>query len=241
EAPLGTAETFAGWRGEGPLAGRLKLGIPLRKGQQAQVQVDFATEGAHLRLSQPALELTELAGAFRFDSASGLSAPDIRARVFGREVRGKAIAEGAPGRIRTRIEAKGAVAWQDLSAWLALQQPLPLSGVLPYDLQLVLDGNDSQLRVQTDLKGLAVELPAPFGKPADEVRDFQWRMTLAGAERRYWLDYDQLASLSLAAPPGQLGEARGELRLGPGAASLPTAKGLRVRGSLQEVDWASWQ
>lgn len=241
DTPLGTAETFAGWQGEGPLSGRLKLDLPLRKGLPPEVLVDFATEGARLRLSNPQLELSQLQGAFRYNTASGLSAPDIRAQVLGHAVRGKALAEGVRGRARSRIEAQGQVPLDNLTAWLGVTQPLPLNGSLPYRLRLTLDGVDSQLRVDSSLKGLAVELPAPFGKSAAEERYTDWRMSLGGRERRYWLDYGDLASLSFAAPPGQLGEGRGELRLGDGLAALPSAKGLRVRGRLAELDWSAWQ
>lgn len=241
DTPLGTAETFAGWRGEGPLSGRLKLDLPLRKGLPPEVLVDFATQGARLNIASPQLELSQLQGAFRYNTASGLSAPDIRAQVLGHAVRGKALAEGARGRARSRIEAQGQVPLDNLTAWLGVSQPLPLSGTLPYRLRLTLDGDDSQLRVDSSLKGLAVELPAPFGKSAAEERYTDWRMSLGGRERRYWLDYGDLASLSFAAPPGQLGEGRGELRLGDGLAALPSAKGLRVRGRLAELDWSAWQ
>jgi uncharacterized protein (TIGR02099 family) len=241
DTPLDTAETFAGWQGEGPLAGRLKLDLPLRKGLSPEVVVDFATEGARLSMSNPQLELSQLQGAFRYDTASGLSAPDIRAQVLGHAVRGEAVAEGARGRARSRIEARGQVPLNKLTAWLGVTQPLPLSGSLPYRLHLTLDGADSQLRVDSTLKGLAIELPAPFGKPAAEERSTDWRMSLGGRERRYWLDYADLASLAFAAPPGALGEGRGELRLGDGLAVLPAAKGLRVRGRVTELDWSAWQ
>lgn len=241
DTPMGTAETFAGWRGEGPLRGSLKLDLPLQKGQAPDVLVDFATEGAQLRLSAPVLELSQLRGAFRYDTATGLSAPDIRAQVLGHAVRGKAIAEGADGRARSRIEANGQVPLSNLADWLGVTQPLPLAGTLPYRLRLTLDGIDSQLRVDSNLEGLAVELPAPFGKRADEARYADWRMSLGGNERRYWLEYADLASLSFAAPAGQPNEGRGELRLGDGLASLPAGKGVRIRGKVSELDWSAWQ
>ena len=241
EAPIGTAETFAGWQGQGPLSGKLKLDIPLSQGQKPQIQVDFATQGAQLKISTPELELSQLAGAFRFNSASGLSAPDIRAQVLGHAVRGRALAQGARGNARTRIEVNGRVALNRLSSWLGVTQPLPLSGELPYQLSLILDGGDSQLRVDSSLKGLAVNLPAPFAKAAADERSTSWRMTLQGPERRYWLEHGGLASLALAAPPGQFGNGRGELRLGGDPARLPSTAGLRVSGRLAAFDWSAWQ
>ncbi|UTW06754.1 YhdP family protein [Pseudomonas benzenivorans] len=241
DAPMGTAETFAGWRGEGSLNGHLRLDLPLQAGAPVAVVVDFATEDAELELANPQLQLSQLHGAFRYDTASGLSAPDIRAQALGHALRGKAVAEGSGGRPRSRIEARGQVPLNELAAWLGVATELPLNGVLPYRLGLNLDGPDSQLRVDSTLEGLSIDLPAPFGKQADVARDASWRMTLGGAERRYWFDYADLASLAFAAPPGVLNQGRGELRLGAGPALLPAAQGLRVRGRLSELDWAAWQ
>ncbi|MDH4557599.1 TIGR02099 family protein [Pseudomonas sp. BN417] len=240
EAPIGTGPIFAGWQGQGPLDGSLKLDVPLEKGHPPQVVVDLRTADAQLKIARPELTLTRLKGAFRYDTASGLSSQDIRGQVFGREVRARAQAEGRDGKARSRILANGSITLKDLTAWLGVTQPLPASGALPYSLNLSLDGKDSQLSIDSNLKGLAVDLPAPYGKTADESRDTSWRMTLDGEERRYWLVYDKLASLALAAPVGKLDEARGDLVLGGGAASLPGAKGLRVRGRVEELDTAPW-
>lgn len=241
EAPLGTAEIFAGWQGEGPLAGRLQLDIPLQKGLPPGVVVDFATEGASLKLANPDLQLSKVQGAFRFDSAAGLSAPDVRAEVFGRQVRGTIRAEGARGQARTLFDLRGQVQVDTLSQWLGGPQKLPASGLLPYRLRLTLDGDDSKLRVDSNLRGVAIDLPAPFGKTAQQERDSDWRMTLSGRERRYWANYGELASLSLAAPPGALADGRGEVVLGGGAAGLPPGQGLRVRGRLDELDLDAWK
>jgi uncharacterized protein YhdP len=77
--------------------------------------------------------------------------------------------------------------------------------------------------------------------PAETGRDTTFRMTLQGAERRYWVNYGELANFTFAAPPGNFAEGRGELFLGNGDAMLPAAKGLRVRGVLSQLDVGPWQ
>ncbi|MCY1516860.1 hypothetical protein D9M68_515180 [compost metagenome] len=240
DAPMGTGPIFTGWQGQGPLDGSLKLDIPLEKGHAPHVVVDLRTTEAQLKIARPELALTRLKGAFRYDTASGLSSRDIRGQAFGRDVRARAQAEGRDGNARTRIFANGSIALQDLTTWLGVSQPLPAAGVLPYNLELTLAGKDSQLRIDSSLEGLAIDLPAPFGKAETDTRDASWRMTLDGDERRYWLNYGGLASLVLAAPLGKLDDGRGELVLGGGAATLPDAKGLRVRGRVDELDTAPW-
>ncbi|MBV6826212.1 YhdP family protein [Pseudomonas sp. PD9R] len=241
EAPIGTAESFARWEGEGDLQGKLKLDIPLVKGEQPKILVDFKTAKARLKLPEPPLELTQLKGDFRFDSTKGLSGQNITARAFDKPVTAQIFADGREGKLNTRVTASGQVEVKKLTDWLSVTQPLPVSGVIPYQLQLTLNGADSQLAVSSNLKGVAVDLPAPFGMPADVGRDTTFRMTLQGPERRYWVNYGELANFTFAAPTGNFSEGRGELFLGNGNAVLPEAKGLRVRGVLSELDVGPWQ
>ncbi|AZF41016.1 putative exported protein [Pseudomonas sp. R1-43-08] len=241
EAPIGTASTFAGWKGEGNLQGSLDLDVPLAKGTEPKIVVDFKTDKARLQLAEPTLDLTQLKGDFRFDSAKGLSGQNISAQAFDRPITAQIFAEGTPGNINTRVIAKGQVTVKRLTDWLKISQPLPVSGDIPYQLQVILDGVDSQLMVNSNLKGVAVDLPAPFGMPASQGRDSTFRMTLQGAERRYWFDYGELANFTFAAPPDNFNEGRGELFLGDGDAVLPGAKGLRIRGVLSELDIDPWK
>ena len=241
EAPIGTAETFAGWEGEGDLQGKLKLDIPLAKGEQPKILVDFKTAKARLKLPEPPLELTQLKGDFRFDSSKGLSGQNISARAFDKPVTAQIFAEGREGKLNTRVTASGQVEVKKLTDWLNVTQPLPVSGLIPYQLQLTLDGADSQLMVNSNLRGVAIDLPAPFGVAADVGRDTTFRMTLQGPERRYWVNYGELANFTFAAPKDNFAGGRGELFLGSGNAMLPDTKGLRVRGVLSELDVGPWQ
>ncbi|CAM3015846.1 TIGR02099 family protein [Pseudomonas gessardii] len=241
EAPIGTASTFAGWKGEGDLQGSLDLDIPLAKGAEPKIVVDFKTDKARLQLAEPTLDLSQLKGEFRFDSAKGLSGQNISAQAFDRPITAQIAAGGKPGNLSTRVTAKGQVTVKRLTDWLKVGQPLPVSGDIPYQLQLDLDGADSQLRVSSNLKGVAVDLPAPFGMSASQGRDSVLRMTLQGAERRYWFDYGELANFTFAAPANNFAQGRGELFLGDGDALLPGGKGLRIRGVLSELDIDPWK
>lgn len=241
EAPIGTAATFAGWEGEGDLQGKVKLDIPLAKGEQPKIIVDFKTAKARLKLAEPVLELTQLKGDFRFDSTKGLSGQHISARAFDKPVTAQIFADGNASQLKTRVTASGQVEVKKLTDWLHVTQPVPVFGVIPYRLQLNLDGANSQLIVNSNLKGVTVDLPAPFGMTADAGRDTSFRMTLQGPDRRYWVNYGQLANFTFAAPNGNFSEGRGELFLGGGDAVLPGAKGLRVRGVLSELDVGPWK
>ena len=219
-APLEADYTFDGWNGEGALAGKLSLDIPLEGSTEPHVVVDVAANGASLSMPEPPLKLTQIVANLRFNSASGLSAPSIRARVLNQAVTGKIVAEGAHGKQRTRIEVASKVALKDLIDLLGISgQQLPVAGTIPYQLNLVLD-DKSRLQVDSSLQGLSVDLPAPFGKPADEVRATQFNMLLDDREPVYRAKYAELASLALALPNGKLQAARAELVLGGQSASV---------------------
>ncbi|MBP3935717.1 MAG: TIGR02099 family protein, partial [Pseudomonas sp.] len=123
EAPIGTAETFAGWQGEGSLKGRVDLDIPLEQGVEPKILVDFNVDKARLKISEPELELTQLKGDLRFDSAKGLSGKGISARAFDRPITAQIFADGKPGRISTRVVASGQVGVKKLTDWLKFNQP----------------------------------------------------------------------------------------------------------------------
>ena len=118
EAPIGTAATFAGWEGEGDLQGKVKLDIPLAKGEQPKIIVDFKTAKARLKLAEPVLELTQLKGDFRFDSTKGLSGQHISARAFDKPVTAQIFADGNAGNLKTRVTASGQVEVKKLTDWL---------------------------------------------------------------------------------------------------------------------------
>ncbi|MBA1188575.1 TIGR02099 family protein [Pseudomonas entomophila] len=240
EAPIGTGEIFAGWEGQGPLKGRVRLGIPLGGEQSPKVRVDFQTTDARLTVASPRLELSRLGGEFTFDLDKGLSGTDIRLRAFDRPVTATLAAEGAPGRLQTRIDAQGQVALKALTDWLQFEQPLPVSGEIPYRLRLDL-GARNQLTVNSNLKGVTIDLPAPFGKATSTARDSTFGMSLDGAERRLEARYAGLATLVYAAPAERLLQGRGELRLGGAEALLPVEQGLRVAGRLDTLDIQAWQ
>ncbi|MBF8670927.1 TIGR02099 family protein [Pseudomonas putida] len=241
EAPIGTGEIFAGWEGEGPLKGKVKLDIPLARGQRPKVQVDFATDDARLKVAPPSLELSRLKGDFSFDLDKGLSGKGISLQAFGKPVTAQITAEGQPGQMQTRINANGQVSLKALTDWLQFKQALPASGDLPYQLQVSLGSRDNRLRVDSSLKGLAIDLPAPFGKAASDTRDTRFSMTLQGPERRFDVAYTDLARFAYAAPAEKLGQGRGELLLGAGDAQVPAGQGLRVRGRLEALDLGPWQ
>ncbi len=240
-APIGTAELFSGWHGEGALNGSLKLDFPLAEGKAPKVVVDFSSADASLYITQADLQLDTLSGDFRYDSERGLSASRISARALSSQISGKASAIGTQSKPVTRIEASGIASVAQLKAWQKIEQPLPALGEVPFQLSLMLGGTENRLQIDSSLLGTTLQLPEPFGKAANQRRDTTLRMTLGGERQQYTLKHGSLAALTFTAPGNRWNDGGGELVLGGAAANLRSDRGLHVRGRLPHVNLADWQ
>jgi len=246
QAPIGTNETFAGWTGSGLLDGQIALDIPL-DGDKPRVRAQVASKAARLALTQPvALAIDKIEGTFAYDSQKGLSSSSYRAEALGHRVQGKMVASGKNGEVKSRIEASGQMAASTLQDWLQLDKPLPVSGSLPYSLALDIDKDSQELRIDSTLKGLVVDLPPPFAKTSEEERESYLRLVMPPSGQKLWFaSFGGLARLALS--QGQsLDNLRGELLIGPGQGlpdlpRPPAPSGINLRGRLQQVDIDAWQ
>ena len=235
------APEFSQWQGKGSLPTTLDLTVPLTAEQPIEIKLALNAQGAELAMPEINVHLHELSGMFMFDSQHGLSAKKISGTFLNQAFAGAISSEGQGQQLQTQIDVRGQMPIKQLTQWAEITQPLPVAGTLPYRLRIALSGEDSQLRVDSSLQGVAIDLPAPLGKAANQQSYADWRMTLVGSERRHWFDYGDQLSLNLAAPADDVLAGRGQVLLGGGLASLPTTKGLQVLGRLNEFDLDAWQ
>lgn len=232
---------FSKWKGKGRLPVALDLTVPLAVQQPVRIKLALDAQRVELDMPDINLQLRDLTGQFIFDNQSGLSAKKVAGRFLGQAFSGDITANGHVGQLSTEIDVRGLMPLERLIQWGAIAEPLPVSGSLPYRLRILLDGEDSQLRIDSSLLGVKVDLPAPLGKAANQESYADWRMTLVGKERRYWFDYADQVSLSLAATPDNILAGRAQLRLGGGLARLPTQEGMYISGRLNTLDFEQWQ
>lgn len=242
-APIATQELMAGWSGQGDVQGHLQLDIPLGGGDRRKpgVIVDFSTRNAELVIAQQNLHFNGLQGDFHFDLSKGLSASDVQAQVLGTAVRGQIVAEGRND-TRSRFLLNGTVDVGTLAEWQGLSRhSIPASGQMPFRLDLLIDGERSELQADSDLLGVAIDMPPPFGKAVDEMVQTHWRMTLQAPMQRFEGHYGDRVRLAYSAPSNRLFGGRGELLIGAAGKLTPSDKGLVVRGRLESIDLDQWQ
>lgn len=228
------------WTGTSTLD--LELSIPLdpRPGQ-VRGRVGLLDNG----LTLPAwnLDLERLRGEARFTD-SGLEAKDLRARLRGEPVRIDLALAGREGQRELQTRLRGRLGMSALLGEPAAMLEPYLSGKSDWQTRLIIptgrrDRRDALpafiLELNSDLRGMAVQLPEPFGKPASDARPLKLRLQPRERETlALTLDYGDAtqAVLALVGKPEHLRLERGELRINAGAAKMPETPGLTVIANL---------
>ena len=240
----------------------LDLSIPLRhKGRKGPLRVaGELTWPERAALAIPALdiELTDLAGGLHFTEHT-LEAELIEAKLWNMPLSVRIETREHAGRPRertgasTRILAQGRMPISVLAEQFPSQAWKPMEGQARLELRLDLGGADMgesvpplDFELTSDLVGVAVQIPAPLGKPATGSR----RLTLSGRlppeeTLKIWGGYGDLG-ISLGLERGdddKLRLARGAFDFGGTAPPLPKGKGLHLGGSLPKLDlpvWLDW-
>ena len=117
----------------------------------------------------------------------------------------------------------------------------PWSAVL--DIPRAGTGRPVELRAATDLVGVSLDLPPPFGKASGTTRTISVETSISpGKERILGIRFADLASAVFGLVPDVDGMRldRGAVRLGPGDAPLPDASGVTVQGRLPVLDAGAW-
>jgi len=240
--PLGNFETALDaleWSGEAAARASVWLPVKHREDWRLAGVIDFA--GAQMNVREPGISLGDISG----------SLPFTRDRV-------------GPAALTGRMQ--GQVVEIDMDGWfqprftLGLQGRLPLNALLPAswranltgireritgmtDVGIEFAGNASgseagvQMRVESNLEGVALQLPRPLQKQASAAWPLELVLPLGNAADpvRFRID-DRVSGRWLMAPDyWQLG-----LGLGGAEVELPVAENFIVEGSVPALELDGW-
>lgn len=252
EGPLKAryAAYLAGLKSGGDASVTVKLTLPVTEPEKFKLDgVDTLKDAWVMPEWAPGLRADHLDGDLHF-SGEGVSAQRIIGVVLGAPM-SAAIRIGA-GRDAglTLVTADGAAQADAVRAVFGA----PAMGVLTGRAKWHLDGRipsggntgnpDFLLNLRSDLTGIAVALPAPYGKRAEQPLQLRASMTLPS-------DYAILVNaragdlgtvlLQYARQQGGWQFDRGVVRLGLGRPALPEQPGLALEGVLADFDWDEWK
>nr|WP_242702689.1 YhdP family protein [Achromobacter sp. SD115] len=230
-------------RGTGDWRVGLKLKVPLLNTDDTQVQGNILFAGNTFTFMPEMPLLSQMHGDLAF-SEKGVEAKELRAQFL-----------GGPARIYGRLaQSTDALRFEGTLAGLALTQlsntpsMSRFSGKAAYKGKVGYQrGGAVDISVESDLVGMAIDMPAPVGKPAQasQLLKVQWSPAQdRGAQNRRWLTAslgDAVNALFERAPsegaPSYF--ARGALGINR-PASLPE-RGFSLNASLPELDMDAWE
>lgn len=231
-------------QGSGEARFELQLALPLGPGHpQASIQGQLFLHKNQIELPEWQLKLEDAEGLLRFDE-QGLSSNDLRARAFDSQIELQ-VNTPKTGPKRTEVISSGQFPIQTMvRRRLGLELPL-LQGSARWRLHLDIPhqslGPETHptLTLSSDLKGVGIPLPAPFGKAAGEARplSIQIQPPVKGEATQVLASFGKeiKARLELTQDAKGLHLSRGEVRLGGAEAEAPSLPGLSLKGHLTEL------
>jgi len=182
---------------------QVELHIPF-KSRDYRFQGQLRLENAELTLTRHRLTISRLQGDLEIDNG-GIRSRKLLGRALGAEVEFSI----EPGKQSTRIDARGTVPASGLIRQhkeFALLKP---AGATPVHLELKLPSakgggaGETLLRIRSNLEGLALEIPPPLGKRAEEKRPIDATLALTKAMRRFTLRMGDELGVTLTTGPGE--------------------------------------
>ncbi len=174
-----TGGVVEGWSAAGPVRTVLGLRIPLDDRSEPVVAVDASAEEALLRVQPGGLVFEDLSGRVGYASGSGFSSDDLAGTLWGSPVSASLSQADAEAPLALRFAGKG-LPMAALFDWLPLDLPALASGEADVFGDLLLRRDQpARLTLASDLTGVALALPAPWGKAAEEPRSLAADLRLA--------------------------------------------------------------
>jgi len=220
---------------DGPARLKLKLDIPLGpEGDPLRVAGDVQLAGDTARAGA-SLVMREVRGKLGF-TERGVRGQDIAGVLFGERAL-LSIATQPDGVVATTLE--GRIDAPTMASYAPAFVGPRLHGAVGWRARMLSRPQGNELTITSDLKGLAVALPAPFAKDAETARPVALTIANLGTERentRAALDGGIYGRFMRA------GE-RWNVAVGFGAPldDSPLREGLWLYGDLAEVDADAWR
>lgn len=215
---------------------RLQIDMPLRHVADSRVAGRIGLTDNEIILGGKLPPLGQVNGNLVF-TESWIRGSGLTALLYGQPV-GIGLASETGGKVRANI--RGALTAAALAPWLPTQLASRVRGSTQLQAEVTLRQREMSIDVRSDLAGLAIDLPAPLGKVANQ--SMPTSLSLRDNDRLpASLAVKYGALLSAAVLLGPQGPTHLGLTFGGEQASVPKEPGLVVLGNLHQLDLDAWR
>ncbi|WP_137939215.1 YhdP family protein [Chitinivorax sp. B] len=223
----------------------IKLDIPLQHTDDTKVAGLVRLASNRLDFGKSIPLLNNVTGTLQF-TERGIAFNNLAGEALG----GRYVANAdtlADGTVR--ITGRGRVTGAGLQGWLDRPLYRQLKGDTAFQLGLLIRHNGTDLLVESNLQGMAADLPPPFAKAASEQRPLRLQLADSAGQTRWQLRLDRQLMLDMLERPDQ--PMAGNVVLNPlpeqaglGGEPIPMAgtirSGVNVSGTLSAFDVDRW-
>ena len=230
--------------GDQPIATRMTLAFDLRDiTDTLDVAVDVDLSGARLESELLDLAATEVSGMVRYRTRTGFDSDGLSAVVFGRPVAvtiGPQLATAPSTILAAEINTEVSVA--DLVSWRNISATIPAEGTAAASVSVNV-AKDISVNIRSDMQGVAVDLPLPWGKASAAQAPLQvvWQNRDWAAWEVFWFGrLTVVADVPILGAMSALVDFTPRTRP-PKPAAVAPAPGLTVTGFIPSLDLAEWR
>jgi uncharacterized protein (TIGR02099 family) len=233
----------------GPMQLKLGLIVPLRHPEKTTANGDVGMTNAVLTMPQWNIGYNNINGNFQFTEQS-LSAKNISGVLFNVPTTLNITTLPASAKQVTQIRADiaSSISLAALESWSKVPLSQFAQGSSAYQVQLLLTphtgkSGGNELILNSDLKGIAVNLPAPYGKKATDASVFQLNIYSNETDilkTKLTFNKEISAAITLDTVNKNMKVESGEVKLGGGSANWQTSPGLVISGSIRELNYDKW-
>ncbi|MET0532593.1 MAG: YhdP family protein [Steroidobacter sp.] len=244
-SPLGPklGETFARLGGRGPMIADVRLDLPLKQLDQRKVEVTARLANATVTLQKINAPIRELTGELTIKN-SLVASGDLQGTWLGGPLNLTIKQQNA---LASDLDAQGHATAEDLQRLFALPAAVKLSGDTGWHVSMRINSAETeaakhrQVRIDSDLRGLGIQLPEPLGKGTQEERPLQVTLDMDEEQlmtRSAFGDVRALIRMRQSNDGWMLD--RGGVRADAVTPALPGHRGLRVEGSIRRFVLDDW-
>ncbi|CAA0079223.1 Uncharacterised protein [BD1-7 clade bacterium] len=239
--PETTRELLKSWKiSGGDVNAWLDINTRLKRPtENLDVKVESQVAGVDIDIPEANIKASNIRGKLDFDLKRGISSPQLKATFLGQPVMAKIQATGSPGAFSSLMTFDTALSVDDLNRWN--HQPINalLSGKTQFNGEISFGGDNPYVKIISDMEGVAVDLPAPLAKAADEPRELVMTLPLSFSNDRRELvfSYGKSADIRFLLTPKGL--RAGQINLGVNKVGYETGA-ISVGGQLSHADVEQW-
>ncbi len=228
---------FANWNATGQLQTQLQLQVILNgEPQPPQIDVKTVWQGVDLHVNPGNLIVSNINGVLSYSSEMGFASNELMGELWGHPVAAQ-LSQSASTGVEVLLDTH--VDMADIQRWLDVDILAFAKGETEADIHIRVQPEEgATLWVESELRGVVLDLPEPWGKPADQLAPLMVKFPLGGAASLLELELRDNLQLHLQISDGKFTGAA--LGLYDYPAEVETGV-LRVSGHSPLVDIQQWQ